>query len=265
VSDDWPVALVTGASRGIGRVIAGRLAAAGYRVAAAARSVDELGQVAAETGARPVQLDVTDTGAVEAAVATIEAELGPIAMLVNNAGVAGPNRLSWDIEPAQWWPVFEVNVLGTFLCSRAVLPGMVARGSGRIVNVSSNAAFFRVDGEPFAGISSAYMASKAALVRFTDALAAEAAPFGVRAFAISPGTVRTGMTAELFADEWEDEDVWSSPELTADLVEYLGAGALDALCGRYLDAANDDWRAFAERVPQILERDLLALRLRGPA
>ena len=131
--------------------------------------------------------------------------------------------------------------------------------------MSSNAAFFRVDGEPFSGIGSAYMASKAALVRLTDALAAEAAPFGVQAFVISPGTVRTGMTAELFADEWEDEDLWSSPELTADLIEYLGTGALDALSGRYLHAANDDWRAFAERVPQILQQDLLALRLRGQA
>ena len=258
-----PVALVTGGGRGIGRVVVTRLAAAGYRVAAAARSADQLAALAAETGATPLPLDVTDAVAVAAAVRRIEDEFGPIRLLVNNAGISGPNRLSWDIEPRQWWAVFEVNVMGTFNCCRSVLPPMVARGAGRIVNVSSNAAFFRVDDEPFGGINSAYMASKAAVVRFTDALAAEAAPFGVRAFTISPGMVKTDMTTELFADEWDDPDLWSSAELTADLIEYLDTGALDALSGRYVHAANDNWRELAGRVTQVVEQDLLALRMRS--
>jgi NAD(P)-dependent dehydrogenase (short-subunit alcohol dehydrogenase family) len=265
MSSEPQVALVTGASRGIGQVVVRRLAGAGYRVAAVARSAEPLASVCAETGATPVVLDVTDAEAVGAAMARVEAEIGPVALLVNNAGVSGPSLLSWEMEPAQWWQVFEVNVLGAFLCSRAVLPAMAARGAGRIVNVSSNAAFFRVDASPFTGIRSAYMASKAALVRFTDALAAEAAGFGVKAFAISPGTVKTDMTAQVFADEWDDEDLWSSPELTADLVEYLGTGALDAPSGRYLHSRNDDWRSFAERAPQILADDLLAMRLRSDA
>jgi len=263
MSSEPRVALVTGASRGIGRVVVRRLAGAGYRVAAVARSAGPLTTVCAETGATAFVLDVTDAEAVAAAMARVETEIGPVALLVNNAGVGGPSLLSWQTAPAQWWQVFEVNVLGAFLCSHAALPAMVARGAGRIINVSSNAAFFRVDDSPLSGISSAYMASKAALVRFTDALAAESAAYGVTAFAISPGTVKTDMAAQVFADEWDNEDLWSSPELTADLVEYLDTGALDALSGRYLHARNDDWRTFAERAPQILAEDLLALRLRS--
>ena len=262
MSSQLPVALVTGGSRGIGEVVVRRLAGAGYVVAAAARSAQELASVAAATGATAVVLDVTDAAAVSAAVGRVEAELGPIDLLVNNAGVAGPGALTWQVDPRSWWQVFEVNVLGAFLCCRAVLPAMTARGVGRIVNVSSNAAFFRVDDAPPTGIGSAYMASKAALVRFTEAVASEVAGSGVSAFSISPGTVKTGMTREVFAEEWDDEQFWASPELTADLVEFLGTGALDALSGRYLHARNDRWRLFAEQTDQIRADDLLALRLR---
>ena len=257
------VALVTGASQGIGRVVATALGAAGFRVAAAARSVDQLHELEAEMGALAVPLDVTDPQAVTDAVARVESELGPIDLLVNNAGISGGSGTSWEIDHDEWWKVIEVNVLGPFLCSRAVMPAMVERGAGRIVNVSSNAAFFEID-EEFAGvISSAYMASKAALIRFTEALAVEARPAGVCAFAISPGTVKTDMTAATFGDQWDDPDLWSPPELAADLIVFIASGALDALSGRYIHAATDDWRVLAERGAEILERDLLALRLRS--
>ena len=257
-----PVALVTGAGRGIGRVVTERLATLGYRVAAVARSRDQLADVAAQTGALGVPLDVTNASAVASAVATVEAQLGPIQLLVNNAGIAGPGQVSWEVGVEDWWSVFEVNVLGAFVCCRAVLPSMVAAGAGRIINVSSNAAFFRIDGGPFGGISSAYMASKAALIRYTDALAAEVASHGIKAFAISPGTVKTDMSAALFAHVWEDPDFWAAPELTADLIEFIETGALDGLSGRYIHARNDDWRGFAGRVPELLAADLLALRVR---
>ena len=129
--------------------------------------------------------------------------------------------------------------------------------------MSSNAAFFRAT-DDFAGvISSAYMASKAAVIRFTEALAAEARPAGVRVFAISPGTVKTEMTAETFADQWDDADLWSPPELAADLIAFIASGALDALSGRYIHAAADDWRALAGHGAAILEHDLLSMRLRS--
>jgi 3-oxoacyl-[acyl-carrier protein] reductase len=138
---------------------------------------------------------------------------------------------------------------------------LVARRSGRVVNVSSNAAFFRLDDDDDPSLNSAYLASKAALIRFTEALAAEARPAVVAIFAISPGMVKTDLTAAVFAHIWDDPDVWTLPERTAELIEFLDSGALDGLSGRYIHARNDDWRAMAVRVPDILERDLHALRV----
>lgn len=257
------VALVTGASQGIGRVVAERLAAAGYKVAAAARSAPLLHELAIQTGALAVELDVTDAEAVAAAVLRVESELGPIDLLVNNAGLGGRGGVSWDHEPAEWWRIFEVNVLGSFLCCRAVVPGMVSRRSGRIVNVSSGAALFPIDADFGAAINSAYLASKAAINRFTEALAAETRPGGVTVIAISPGTVKTAMSAEAFADEWDNPDFWTPPEVAAELIEFIGSGALDELSGRYIRAAVDDWRTLADHAPEIVEHDLDSMRLRS--
>jgi len=113
-----------------------------------------------------------------------------------------------------------------------------------------------------ASIDSAYQASKAALVRLTEALAAEARAFGVSVFAISPGMVKTEMTERVFADIWDDESVWAPPELTAELVAFLASGALDALSGRYIHAAADDWKSMPGNAEAILAEDLHALRLR---
>ena len=262
VSAKAQVALVTGASRGIGRAIVGELARAGYRVAAAARTSRELVELAGATGALDVELDVCDEIAVRQAIGKVHAELGPIDLLVNNAGVAGAVGESWAHRPADWWSVFEVNVLGAYLCSTAALPEMTERGSGRIVNVASNAAFFPIPDDLEAVINSAYMASKAALVRFTEALAAEVRPVGIGVFAISPGTVKTDMTAGPFAQKFDSPDLWSSPEDAAELVAFIASGALDDLSGRYIHV-RDDWRSMPGRAGEILDADGLALRLRG--
>ncbi|HEY0869642.1 MAG TPA: SDR family oxidoreductase [Acidothermaceae bacterium] len=262
MTTDSRVALVTGASQGIGRVVSTHLRAAGYEVAAIARSQPLLAELAAETGAMPVVLDVTDAQAVAGAVAHVEAELGPISLLVNNAGISGNGGASWEHEPADWWRVFEVNVLGSFLLCHAVVPRMVERRSGRVVNLSSNAAFFAIDDDFEPILSSAYLASKAAVIRFSEALAGEARPAGVGVFAISPGMVKTDMTAGPFADDWDDPELWSPPELAADLVEFIGSGAFDELAGRYIHAAADDWRHLMERTPEIIENDLYAMRVR---
>ncbi len=253
-----PTALVTGAGRGIGAEIARKLVSDGWSVAIVARTQEALAEVAAETGALPFVLDVTDAAAVE----RVAAEVGRIDLLVNNAGTGGVGGATWTKDAAAWWRVVEVNLLGPFLCSRAFLPGMCERGDGRIVNVSSNAAFFRLEMDWDASIDSAYQASKAALVRLTEALAAEARAFGVSAFAISPGMVKTEMTEPLFADIWDDASVWSPPELTAELVAFLASGALDALSGRYIHAAADDWKSMPGNAEAILAEDLHALRLR---
>ena len=157
------VALVTGASRGIGAAVAERLAADGWHVAVAARTEDDLARVASAANALSITADVTDANAVAAAVDSVESQLGAVTLLVNNAGTGGDGGPTWEKEPAAWWRVFEVNVLGAFHCARAVLPGMCARGSGRIVNVASNAAFFELGDDWNAQIDSAYQASKAAL------------------------------------------------------------------------------------------------------
>ena len=254
------MAIVTGASRGIGAVVARHLATTGAAVAAFARNFAEDG---ADFDDRVVRhsVDVSDGAAVDAAVGRVQA-MGPVDLLVNCAAIEGSGRPTWQQDAEQWWKVFQVNVLGAFHCCRAVLPAMIERGSGRIVNVASNAAFFTVDEEISALMSSAYMASKAALVRFTEALAVEAAGTGVSVFVISPGMVKTEMTARTFPQSWFDDDsIWSPPELTAGLIEHLATGALDGMSGRYIHASADDWRTMAARVPEIVERDLHAMRL----
>lgn len=253
---DPRVAVVTGASRGIGRVVTDRLVSRGYRVAAVATSSAGLAGI---PGVLPVVVDVADAAAVQRAAEHVAAELGPVDLLVNNAGVSGSGR-TWEVPAEDWWRVFEVNVLGTYSWCRATVPSMVRRGTGRIVNVASNAAFYRI--EPDDPISSAYMASKAAVIRFTEALAGEVATAGVRVFVVSPGTVRTDMTAELFAEYVDVEEFWTPPERTADLVEALDSGRLDALGGRYLHARNDDWESYVDRADEIVAEDRNALRLR---
>lgn len=243
------MALVTGASEGIGRVIAVELAARGYQVAAAARSTARLEELAERAPISPITLDVTDRLAVQKAAARLEAELGPVELLVNDAGVGGHPGVSWEYAPDEWWRILEVNLLGSFLCSHALLPAMTRRGSGRIVNLSSAAAVFPIPDDFGARNNSAYMASKAAINRFTEALAAEARPYGVSVFAISPGTVKTEMTRPIFPDEWDDPDLWSPPELAAELVACIASGALDDWSGHYLHAVKDDWRAMARAGP----------------
>lgn len=256
------LAVVTGASRGIGRALTERLIAGGQTVAAIARSAADLDDVAAATGAVPFALDVSDPAGVEDVFARILTELGVPDLLVNNAAISGGSGLTWELPEQDWWRVFEINVRGTYLCTRAVLPAMMARGSGRIVNVSSGAATFPVGLDNDGQLTSTYMASKAAVNRFTEAVAGECFDAGVRVFAISPGMVKTDMTAEVFTDIWDDEDEWTPIETPVDLITDLDSGLLDALSGRYIRAAIDDWRSLAARAAEVIELDTHTVRLR---
>jgi NAD(P)-dependent dehydrogenase (short-subunit alcohol dehydrogenase family) len=130
-------AFVTGGGRGIGAGIARALAGDGWEVVVGARSRDQVEAVAEETGGEWVQLDVADRGSVERVVA----EAGELDLLVANAGVDQEHAPSWEIEPADWWHVFEVNVLGVHLCCRSVIPGMLERRRGRIAITASGAAY----------------------------------------------------------------------------------------------------------------------------
>jgi NAD(P)-dependent dehydrogenase (short-subunit alcohol dehydrogenase family) len=244
------VALVTGGGRGIGRNIALELAAAGARVAVAARSADELRETADEIGGLAIECDVSNRESVERMVARAASELGPIDLLVANAGISIDEHAAWEVEPADWWHVFEVNVLGVYLCCRAVIPGMLARGGGRIVNVASGAAYLP------GSASTAYSASKAAVHRFSETLANQLEPHGIPVFSTSPGLVRTRMT-----DDFGDDAPWTPPELAPRLVRALASGRLDRLAGRYLHAEHDDIDDLAARADEIVANDLNAIRL----
>jgi NAD(P)-dependent dehydrogenase (short-subunit alcohol dehydrogenase family) len=161
------VALVTGGGRGIGAGIARELAGAGARVAVAARTRKQVDEIAREIDGLALEVDVSDRADVERMVAETERELGPIQVLVANAGIGGPDGLTWEVDPDAWWQVFEVNVLGVHLCCRTVIPGMLERGDGRIVITGSGAAYL-----PGAR-STVYPASKAAVWRYGETLANE--------------------------------------------------------------------------------------------
>jgi len=180
------VALVTGGGRGIGRAIALRLAADGLAVAVAARSRDQVDDTARAAGARALalMLDVTDAASIAAALERTTRELGPVDVLVNNAGVAESAQFV-KTEPDFWDRHFAVNVRGPYLLTRAVLPGMLERRWGRVINIASLAGLF---GSPYV---TAYTASKHALVGFTRALATEVSGKGVTVNALCPGFTAT--------------------------------------------------------------------------
>ncbi|MGE5135166.1 MAG: SDR family NAD(P)-dependent oxidoreductase [Gemmatimonadota bacterium] len=268
---DGQVALVTGAGRGIGRAIALALSQAGAAVAVCARSMDELTGVTREIAHRrghaaAVRCDVLRRHEVEDMVARVEAALGPVDLLVNNAGRFGPIGPIAAVDPDDWWQALEVNLRGPLYCARAVLPGMLARGHGRIVNVSTTAGFAATP------MLSAYAVSKAALYRLSENLAAETRGHGVAVFTIIPGLVRTAMSesalscGEPSVAQWfkgafaSQEDV--SAESAATLVTYLASGAADILSGRYI-AATDDVVQMVARADEIAEHDLYVLRERA--
>jgi len=186
---DGRIALVTGASRGIGRAIARRLAADGADVAVTARDTASLAETVADVEAEgrrglAVALDLTYVPSIRAAVAHVEATLGPVDILVNNAGMQRL-RTALEVTEEDWDVVLDTNVRGAFFVAQAVGRGMVARGHGRIVNIASMAAL-KTNPE-----RSAYNASKAALIAVTRTLALEWAAFGVRVTAVAPTFVET--------------------------------------------------------------------------
>jgi 3-oxoacyl-[acyl-carrier protein] reductase len=245
------VALVTGGGRGIGRGIAHELADAGMRVAVSARTAEQVEDTAREIDGLAVVADVSKQTDVERMVAEAESGLGPIDLLVANAGIALWEETAWEADVEEWWHVLEVNVLGVYLCCRAVIPGMLGRGSGRIVITGSGAAYLP------GSSSTAYAASKAAVWRFGETLAGQLRPHGIPVFVISPGLVRTEMTGSSLPEDAP----WTPPELAPRLVRALASGRADALSGRYLHAEHDDIDELIQRADEIVEKDLNAIRL----
>jgi len=264
------VAVVTGGGRGIGRAIAQMLAAAGARVAVIARSDTELAETVrliqdAGGGAKALSADVTNPRAVSSAIESIRKSLGPVDLLVNNAGAIKPFGPFWKTDLNEWWQGMEVNLRGPLQCTLAVLPEMVARGRGRIINIASGA------GTMATPYYSSYVTSKTALIRFTECLALETKPHGVVLFAVSPGTVRTTMSEySLNSPEGQkwlpwfrrifDESINVPPERPAKLVMELASGRADALSGKFI-SIYDDLDDLLKSAAVIGQQNLYSLKL----
>ncbi|MCC7264606.1 MAG: SDR family oxidoreductase [Candidatus Latescibacteria bacterium] len=191
------VAVVTGASRGLGRQVAVELAAQGAAVALVARGAAALEEVAAQLRragqqALAVPADVTEVQQVASLKTRVEAELGVPTILINAAGIFGPIQLIKDSEPAAWVQTLQINTVAPYLTCRALVGGMIARGWGRILNFTSAAAL-----HPPGPLNSAYGTSKVALNQFTRHLAAELEGSGVTANVMHPGDVKTEMWADI--------------------------------------------------------------------
>jgi 3-oxoacyl-[acyl-carrier protein] reductase len=249
------VALVTGASTGIGRHLALGLAERGMAVAGLARGAERLADgmavVADATGARTlaVAADVTDRAAVTQAVARVHREFGRVDLLVNNAGLMDAAEVPvWQADPEQWWSVVESHVRGALLLVHAVVPGMVERGSGRVVDLASGLSTRGGD------LYSAYSVGKTGLMRLTETLAAGLAGTGVHAFDLAPGVVRTAMSTAMSIHE--DRTEWTPPEQVVALLAAIAAGELDRWSGRFLRAGADDLDVLRATTPGDAARQL---------
>jgi NAD(P)-dependent dehydrogenase (short-subunit alcohol dehydrogenase family) len=253
------VAIVTGAGRGIGRAIALSLAADGAAVAVCARTEQEIAETAAlisNAGGRAIalKLDVRDVGGVRSVVEETERRLGAVTVLVNNAGTPGPVGLDWEVNAEAWFECIEVIVQGTFLLCQAVVPGMIDRGSGRIINIAS------VSGTRAFPPITATSVAKTALIRFSEGLAGELNDHGVQVFAIHPGVVRTRLLESYglqLPEEW-----YVGPERAGSLCARLASGRYDVLSGRFL-GIDDDLDELLKRADEITARDLYTLRIQA--
>jgi 3-oxoacyl-[acyl-carrier protein] reductase len=245
------VALVTGAGRGLGRAAALALAEQGAKVAAVARSLPEVEETALLIRRQfgvglslAIRADITREADVQSAFDTIRKRWGGVDILVNNAGDNGATRPIVSLSLSEWEHTLDVNLTGTFLCSREALRDMIRRRWGRIVNISSGSASVAVPG------MAPYSVAKAAVEHFTRQLAAEAGPMGVVAVALRPGLVDTRMQEEMrnrppdaitpelraaFA-AYKQRGMLVPPERPARIIAYLCSDRPGYINGRVLDA-----------------------------
>ena len=265
------VALVTGAGRGIGRSIARAFAREGASLALVARSKPELEEVSREilavgAGCMIAPADVSDRPLVERTIHSVLERLGRIDFLVNAAGVYGPIGPLVENKMDDWVRALEINLFGTLYCLRAVLPHMLDRGSGVVINLSGGGAV-----TPFPHFS-AYGTSKAAVVRLTETIAEEVRERGVRINAMAPGAVNTRLLdqvlaageaagTEFYLKSLDQKRVGgTSPELGSELALFLASPAAAGITGRLISAVWDDWRSLPQRAKELNHSALFTLR-----
>jgi NAD(P)-dependent dehydrogenase (short-subunit alcohol dehydrogenase family) len=243
---DGQVAVITGASRGIGAATARLLAAQGAAVALTARSSEAIDGIARDLradGGRAVAIagDIGDLGWVAAMLHEVTETLGAPSILVNNAGMVGPIGRILDCDPAEWACNVTVNLLGAFAALRAAVPGMVAQGGGTVINVSSGAAENAYEGW------SAYCAGKAGLAMLTRSLHLEYAGQGIRTFGFRPGTVDTEMQGEIRASGINQvsrmpREAHAPPEHPARVIAWLCGPQAQDLVGQELTIRDPELR-----------------------
>jgi len=259
--------VVTGAGRGIGRSIAQTMARAGATVAALSRTGGEVTAVVEEIVAaggagRAFTADVTVGEEVASAFAAIEAELGPVGVVVNNAGTNLALGLPWEVDPDEWWCDVETTLRGTFHWTQVAGRAMVERGSGRIINISSGAAS---EPRPY---SAGYAAVKTAAQRYSESVAPVFQEHGVHVFSLNPGPVRTtlndrGKNSESGRRYATDvpADQYLAAERVAGHALFLAEGRGDVLAGRYLTAFEDIEQVVADE--RLADPEFLTLRIKG--
>jgi len=273
---DGKLAIVTGAGRGIGRALALRLAEEGATVAVWARTAAEVettAKVIRASGGRAhaYLVDVADPGAVRAGLHCTESELGPVAVLINNAGIQGAIGPLWENDPDSWWATVKTNLGGMFHCCRMVLPGMVERQQGKIINLSGGGAT-----SPRPNFS-AYATSKAAIVRLTETLAEEVKPYNIQVNAVAPGAINTRMLeeilavgenrvgmAEMAAASYRAQQGGDSLAHVLELVTFLASDASGALTGKLISAVHDPWHEWAGKADELNASPLYTLRRLDP-
>lgn len=266
------VALITGAGRGIGQAIALAYAKEGARLALAARSPEELAETAKQAeslGASVcvIPTDVTDPTQVRNMADRALGHFSRVDVLVNNAGISGPVGLLQDNDVDGWIQTIQVNVIGTFLCCREVLPLMLEQNQGKIINLSGGGGMYAWSQ------MSAYCSSKAAVVRLTEGLALELAGTNVQVNALGPGSINTKMWENMrdAAAEAGANDIYqtgvrvtsgggASLERVTDLAVFLASDDSGNLSGRLISSTLDDFPNLPPQIPDIMASDAYLLR-----
>jgi len=266
------VAIITGASKGIGRVIAETFASEGCNLTIASRNFDEISETARaleKYGGEilPIQCDVSNSAEVEEMVKKTVEKFGKIDILVNNAGIYGPIGSFVDNDLELWKQTININLMGTVNCTKFVLPHMIRSGCGKIINLSGGGS-----GGPPQPTISAYVTSKMAVVRFTEVIAEEVKEYNIQVNSIAPGAVNTRLLDQVLAarDKVDRKFLEKSlkqletggtpPEKAARLVLFLATEDSGDITGKLISAVWDDYQSFPKKLDEIKETQIYTVR-----